>query len=913
MADTHFDIFICHASEDKARFVLPLYVELQQRGLNCWIDYHEIRLGDDFRRRMDEGLTRSRFGVVILSPDFFKYWPQTELSALLNQEATFNQKRIVPVRCDIDRTTVTQRLPLLAARVEVSWELGVAAVADRIRDEVRNEANPIAGRRSQVYNLPIRRAQKLFGRDPDIENLMYRLQPGKAIRIAASIEGLAGVGKTELALHLIDRLAEAGRFPGGIFWFDAENPDLTHAWGSVVADGLAVGPGEITNRAAAAVRLVSSGPPALIVLDNVETWTRSSEPQPLPQGTHVGLLATTRRQFFAGTTFEHYPLEFLPDEASRELLFAVAGRDLSRLDGTDRLLAYLGGHSLALELAGAYLREFSPLTPQGYLDQLQVGEDPGELVKDLVRYEDTLWRALDVQLARLDERAHHSLRVAACFAPEDASLSLLEACGVAPESQQSLRRLHLITVRENRWRMHRLVREWAQRTGRGDEQAQARRNFVEGSVDYAQRIELATGYQVYRDDGVHLELAMDQAESVLGVEDSRLSLLYDRIGVALLSLGSFGRARELLEQALAAALKQLGEDHPSVATSRSNLALVLKAQGELPRARELLEQALAADLKQLGEDHPSVATSRSNLALVLKDLGELPRARELLEQALAAALKQLGEDHPSVATRRSNLALVLQALGELPRARELLEQALAGALKQLGEDHPSVATRRSNLALVLQDLGELLRARELLEQALAAALKQLGEDHPSVARSRSNLALVLQDLGELPRARELLEQALAADLKQLGEDHPAVATSRANLAVVLKAQGELPRARELLEQALAADLKQLGEDHPAVATRRFNLATIMEGASDYDGAARMFAQALETEERILGPAHPSTSYTRVRLAECLAQLDRVEEARSQAQQALTAVSIQPAGSTYRVQVEGAARRILDPQ
>ena len=307
MTNDEFDVFICHAGEDKERFVLPLVVELRQRQLKCWIDYREIRLGDDFRRRMDEGLARSRFGVVIISPNFFKYWPQAELSALFNLEATFGEKRILPVRCDIDRATLTHRLPLLSGRADVSWEAGITAVADRIRDAVRTDPAPFPNRRSPVFNLPIRRAQKLVGRDSDIENLMDRLRPGKAVRLAASIEALAGVGKTELALHLVDRLAEAGHFPGGIFWFDAENHDLTSTWGGVIADGLAVGPGEMTERAAAAVRLVSSGLPALIVLDNVGTWTKSSEPRPLPQGVHVGLLATTRHRFLAGPAFEHYP------------------------------------------------------------------------------------------------------------------------------------------------------------------------------------------------------------------------------------------------------------------------------------------------------------------------------------------------------------------------------------------------------------------------------------------------------------------------------------------------------------------------------------------------------------------------------------------------------------------------------
>src|SRR5262245_27460726 len=127
---------------------------------------------------------------------------------------------------------------------------------------------------------------------------------GPSVRVAASVEGLAGVGKTELALHLGDRLSETDRFPGGIFWLDAENPNLTAAWGGPIADSLAVGTGPLEERAAAAIRLVSAGPPTLVVLDNVERWTRESEPRPLPTGSQVSLLATTRSRFLAGPSFE---------------------------------------------------------------------------------------------------------------------------------------------------------------------------------------------------------------------------------------------------------------------------------------------------------------------------------------------------------------------------------------------------------------------------------------------------------------------------------------------------------------------------------------------------------------------------------------------------------------------------------
>src|SRR4029079_795548 len=126
---------------------------------------------------------------------------------------------------------------------------------DVVRGERATTTATASGVFSRPYNLPARRVQTLFGRDADIDHVLDLLVPGRSVRVAASVEGLAGVGKTELALHLVDRLSETDRFPGGIFWFDAENPDLTAVWGGVIADALAVGPGTLDERAAAAVRL----------------------------------------------------------------------------------------------------------------------------------------------------------------------------------------------------------------------------------------------------------------------------------------------------------------------------------------------------------------------------------------------------------------------------------------------------------------------------------------------------------------------------------------------------------------------------------------------------------------------------------------------------------------------------------
>jgi len=66
-----WDVFICHASEDKDAIARPLANALSEKGLTVWYDEFTLTLGDSLRRSIDRGLAQSRYGVVILSPDFF--------------------------------------------------------------------------------------------------------------------------------------------------------------------------------------------------------------------------------------------------------------------------------------------------------------------------------------------------------------------------------------------------------------------------------------------------------------------------------------------------------------------------------------------------------------------------------------------------------------------------------------------------------------------------------------------------------------------------------------------------------------------------------------------------------------------------------------------------------------------------
>jgi tetratricopeptide (TPR) repeat protein len=801
-----YDLFVSHASEDKAEAVEPLVAALEERRLRVWYDRQRIKLGDDFRRSMDRGLAGSRFSVVVLSPSFAKFWTEAELSAVWGQESAFGDTRILPVRHQISTREVTRLWPLLATRVSISTDQGIDAVAAEIEAVVRGAPEQPAGA-SRMYSFPFP-SQEFVGRGPELDQLAEMLRGDAPVRITAAVEGLAGVGKSELALQLAHRLAGAGDFPGGIFWLDAEGPDLTGAWGGAIADELGVAALPLAERASLVVRQLSrTATPVLVILDNVNIWSREQQPGPLPGGTHVRLLVTTRQRNLGGTSFRHMSLGFLEPDHARQLLLKLCERDPEQLPGLDDLLDHLQGHALAVELAGVYLKEVADETPAGYRQRLQQGKRPGDEVSDLVRYQATAHQAFTTIWQRLEPPVRRAWQVAACFAPEERSSALLDACGIDSRLRRELARFHLLeTTGPGRWRMHRLLHEFGRRVGTEEEQAAASEAFVRGCVEHSKGIDIDIGFRIYLPDRPHFDRAVRMAVDVLKAEDE-IELLIN-VGSAIYSAGDFRSSKGILQQALLSALQNLGEDHPSVARSRSNLALVLQDLGELELARELLEQALSSDLQNLGEDHPRVATRRSNLALVLQDLGELEPARELLEQALSSDLQNYGEDHPSVATIRSNLAVVLKGLGELEPARELLEQALSSALQNLGEEHPSVATRRSRLAGVLQALGELVPARELQEQALSSYLQNLGEDHPFVATSRINLATICEEDEAWEDAEAYYRSALVANLHSLGSSNPAVAYCRARLAAVLRRLGQTDEAEAEAKQALAIVAEQ---------------------------------------------------------------------------------------------------------
>src|SRR5689334_12382587 len=132
----YWDLFICHASEDKREFVEPLARALVDAGYKVWYDDTVLTLGDDIVKRIQEGLAKSRYGLVVLSPSFgSKVWPEKELSAFMDREPE-QGKCILPVWYRLKQEEVRARFPLLASRLAARSEEGLARVVEKIRQAI---------------------------------------------------------------------------------------------------------------------------------------------------------------------------------------------------------------------------------------------------------------------------------------------------------------------------------------------------------------------------------------------------------------------------------------------------------------------------------------------------------------------------------------------------------------------------------------------------------------------------------------------------------------------------------------------------------------------------------------------------------------------------------------------------------
>jgi len=134
---TEKDVFISYASEDREAVAKPLAQLLSSLGISVWFDQFDLKIGDSLRRKIDEGLKKSRYGIVVLSPAFFdKHYTKLELDGLAQREVD-GEKVILPVWVGVDEKQIRSFSPTLADRIAGRWEEGIYVVLAKLIEVIK--------------------------------------------------------------------------------------------------------------------------------------------------------------------------------------------------------------------------------------------------------------------------------------------------------------------------------------------------------------------------------------------------------------------------------------------------------------------------------------------------------------------------------------------------------------------------------------------------------------------------------------------------------------------------------------------------------------------------------------------------------------------------------------------------------
>jgi tetratricopeptide (TPR) repeat protein len=235
-------------------------------------------------------------------------------------------------------------------------------------------------------------------------------------------------------------------------------------------------------------------------------------------------------------------------------------------------------------------------------------------------------------------------------------------------------------------------------------------------------------------------------------EDPLLVSLYSQVANLYVDRLQTGKYDDYLaEQNLAIdyfqkAIDLAPESSQYLATIINDLGGLYYEQDRYAEAEPLYLCSLTIREKQLGANHPSIASSLSNLAGFYESIGRYVEAEPLYLRSLAIREKQLGANHSDTANSLNNLALLYNSSGRYAEAEPLYLRSLAIYKEQLGANHPDTATSLNNLAGLYESIGRDKEAEPLYLQALEILENTLGTDHSNTKTVCNNLQRLRQHL-----------------------------------------------------------------------------------------------------------------------------------------------------------------------
>jgi tetratricopeptide (TPR) repeat protein len=301
--------------------------------------------------------------------------------------------------------------------------------------------------------------------------------------------------------------------------------------------------------------------------------------------------------------------------------------------------------------------------------------------------------------------------------------------------------------------LHPLIRDYlAEQFKKHPQHSEIKQALCDLFVSVAEKVEQSTTLAEFNLIEPHLKKMIDWCE---GNENLQFALSLNQLATLYDSQGKYDEAEPLFLRSLFIREKQLGENHPDVATNLNNLASLYESQRKYNKAEPLYRRSLAIRENQLGKNHPYVAESLNNLAELYRKQGKYNEADPFHRRSLAIREKQLGENHPHVAQSLNNLALLYNDQGNYADAKDLSERALTICKQELGDHHPHT-----------QDslwITKMLNVQVLLDcdsQTLLGILEDLAQEAKLPYPETEIELMLLETIATHPQLLQSLREAL---------------------------------------------------------------------------------------------------------------------------------------------------------
>ncbi|WP_314613076.1 AfsR/SARP family transcriptional regulator [Streptomyces stackebrandtii] len=667
------------------------------------------------------------------------------------------------------------------------------------------------------------------GRDDELDGLtrLWTSNNGGSVTVAA-IDGMAGVGKTTLAVHAGHRLAD--QFPDGQLFVDlqahtaGQEPLDVAAALEILLGQLGVPAAQIPASAAdraALWRSELSGRRVVTVLDNA--LGADQVRQLLPGSSHTLVLVTSRRRLTDLDGAHALSVEVLPAADSVDLFTAIVGEraaaePLAVLD----VLQLCGFLPLAVRIAAARLHHRPRWTVEYLAARLR---DQRRRLSELATSERGVAAAFTLSYQQLTDEQQRMFRLMGLQPGRDIGPEAAAALSGLPVDDaelllEDLLDAHVLAQHQpGRYTFHDLLREHALATAAAQEPSDARREALGRLLQHYLHTASTAMDHLYPEGKVrrpHIP-APDTEPMFLGDEAEAIAWLDgERANLMAAGRHAADHDRGPYPSELAATLHRylLGHAHQADALDLHNLALrTSRRSGDTAaEARTLLdlgevhywwqgayEQAAehyrhALDLSRDAGDQGAAARALQNLGTLHRRRREYDQALDHFGQALVL-FRELG-DGAGEARSLSELGILHGRGGRFEEAHDHHRQALR--LHRATGSRIGEVVVLNNIGLLCQRQGRDEEARRRHQEALELSRRF---DFPGdEAESLNALAEAARSLGDLASAAAEHDGALTR-AREFGY-RPEQARAHSGLARVHRDLGRIDLALDHARQAL---------------------------------------------------------------------------------------------------------------